>query len=136
MRVKLDPGAYLPERAHTTDAGLDIRLPHGGLVRAGQSRTFATGVHVELPEGTVGLLLPKSGLMVGHDILCFGVVDEGYSGQIMAHVFNHGPNDYEFAAGDKVTQLVVVPCRYEAVEIVGEISGGERRGAGFGSTGK
>lgn len=136
MRVKLDPGAYPPERAHTTDAGLDIRLPKGGLVRAGQSRTFATGVHVELPEGTVGLLLPKSGLMVAHDIMCFGVIDEGYTGEIMAHVINHGAVDYDFAAGDKVTQLVVVPCRYEAVEIVEEISGGERRGAGFGSTGK
>ena len=136
MRVKLDPGAYPPTRAHNTDAGLDIRLPKGGLVRAGQSRTFATGVYVELPEETVGLLLPKSGLMVGHDILCFGVVDEGYSGQIMAHVFNHGPNDYEFAAGDKVTQLVVVPCRYEAVEIVDEISRGDRGENGFGSSGK
>lgn len=133
MRVKLDPGAYPPTRAHHTDAGLDIRLPKGGLVRAGQSRTFATGVYVELPEGTVGLLLPKSGLMVGHDILCFGVVDVGYSGQIMAHVFNHGPNDYEFAAGDKVTQLVVVPCR---VEIVDEISRGDRGENGFGSSGK
>lgn len=136
MRVKLSPGAYPPTRAHDTDAGLDIRLPFGGLVRAGQSRTFATGVYVELPEGTVGLLLPKSGLMVGHDILCFGVVDEGYSGQIMAHVFNHGPNDYEFEAGDKVTQLVVVPCRYEAVEIVDKISRGDRGENGFGSSGK
>lgn len=136
MRVKLSPGAYPPTRAHDTDAGLDIRLPKGGLVRAGQSRTFATGVYVELPEGTVGLLLPKSGLMVGHDILCFGVVDVGYSGQIMAHVFNHGPNDYEFAAGDKVTQLVVVPCRYETVEIVDEICGGNRGQNGFGSSGK
>lgn len=136
MRVKLDRGAYPPERAYATDAGLDIRLPKGGLVRAGQSRTFRTGVHVELPEGTVGLLLPKSGLMAEYDITCFGVIDEGYTGEIMAHVFNHGAVDYEFAAGDKVTQLVVVPCRYEAVEIVGEISGGERRGAGFGSTGK
>ncbi len=136
MRVKLSPGAYPPTRAHDTDAGLDIRLPKGGLVRAGQSRTFATGVYVELPEGTVGLLLPKSGLMVDYDILCFGVVDEGYSGQIMAHVFNHGPNDYEFAAGDKVTQLVVVPCRYEAVEIVDKISRGDRGENGFGSSGK
>lgn len=136
MRVKLDPGAYPPERAHQTDAGLDILAPYGGLVRAGGSRTFHTGVHVELPAGTVGLLLPKSGLMTRYGITCFGVVDEGYTGQILAHMFNHGMTDYVFFPGDKLTQLVVVPCRYEDVEIVDEISGGERGENGFGSSGK
>ena len=135
MKIKIDAGAYVPERAHDTDAGMDIRLPNGGLVRAGQSRTFHTGVHVELPHGTFGLLLPKSGLML-HDVMCFGVVDEGYTGEILAHVFNHGPVDYEFGAGDKVTQFIVVPCRYETVEVVDEISGGERGENGFGSSGK
>lgn len=136
MKVKIELGAYPPERAHDLDAGLDIRLPKGGIVRARQSRSFHTGVHVELPNGTVGLLLPKSGLMTKYGILCFGVVDEGYSGEIVAHVFNHSADDYQFNAGQKVTQLVVVPVVREAVEIVDEISSGSRGEHGFGSSGK
>ena len=136
MKVKIEPGAYPPERAHELDAGLDIRLPKGGIVRVRQSRSFRTGVHVELPNGTVGLLLPKSGLMTKYGILCFGVVDEGYSGEIVAHVFNHSVDDYQFNAGQKVTQLVVVPVVREAVEIVDEISSGSRGEHGFGSSGK
>ena len=136
MRVKLSPCAYLPTRAHDTDAGLDIRLPFGGLVRAGQSRTFATGVYVELPEGTVGLLLPKSGLMVGHDIITFGVIDESYRGEIHVHVINVGPNDYEFHPGDKASQLLVMPVFYESIEVVNELSIGERGENGFGSSGR
>ena len=136
MKVKLEPGAFEPTRAHELDAGMDIKAYRGGLVRAGQSRSFRTGVHVQLPENTVGLILPKSGLMVHNNILCFGVVDEGYTGEVIAHVFNHGATDYEFSAGQKIAQMVVVPVVRETVEIVDEIDGGERGERGFGSSGK
>jgi len=144
MKVRLDTyiddngavrAAKAPTRAFPTDAGLDIYAMHGGIVRAGQTATFNTGVHVQLPEGTAGVMLPKSGLMVGHDILTFGVIDEGYSGEILVHMFNLGGTDYKVEPGDKITQMLVIPVRYEAAEIVGEISGGERGNNGFGSTG-
>lgn len=48
MRVKLDNGAKLPTRAFPTDAGLDIYALHDGVVRAGKSATFRTGVHIQL----------------------------------------------------------------------------------------
>lgn len=135
MRIKLDEGAFEPVRAHSTDAGLDLRAMRGGLVRAGQAATFHTGVHVELPAGTAGVLLPKSGLMTNRDIITFGVVDESYRGEVLVHMFNLGCEDYSVRAGDKISQMLVVPVRYEAVEIVNELSDGERGDAGFGSTG-
>jgi len=135
MRIKLDEGAFEPVRAHSTDAGLDLRAMRGGLVRAGQAATFHTGVHVELPTGTAGVLLPKSGLMTNRDIITFGVVDESYRGEVLVHMFNLGGEDYSVRAGDKISQMLVVPVRYEAVEIVNELSDGERGDAGFGSTG-
>ena len=49
MKVKLDHGAYLPERAHKTDAGLDIRAKDSQLVPAHGNAVFFTGVHVRLP---------------------------------------------------------------------------------------
>lgn len=136
MKVKLDDGAFEPKRAHATDAGLDLMAMHGGCVKAGQTATFHTGVHVELPKGTAGVLLPKSGLMTRHDIITFGVVDEPYRGEIMVHMFNFGNTDYTVNAGDKISQMLVIPARYEQVDIVEELSPGERGDAGFGSTGR
>lgn len=135
MRIKLDGGAFAPVRAHSTDAGLDLRAMHGGCVRAGQAATFRTGIHVELPEGTSGILLPKSGLMTKRDIITFGVVDESYRGEVLVRMFNLGDADYSVMAGDKISQMLVVPVRYELVEVVDELSDGERGNDGFGSTG-
>ena len=145
MRVKLDRYtdengmtrvAQCPSRAHDTDAGLDLYAMHGGLVRAHQAATFHTGVHVELPKGTAGILMPKSGMMTRHDLLTFGIVDEGYTGEILVHIFNCGGDDYSVRAGDKISQMLIVPVLYEPVEVVDEISGGDRAGNGFGSTGR
>lgn len=136
MKVMLDPGAYEPTRAHDTDAGLDIYAKDEVYVFPNDSAIFHTGVHVELPKGCAGLLVSKSGLNVKHDITNTGLIDEGYSGEIVVKLYNHGPRGHAFYAGDKISQLVIIPVRYEPVEIVDSISGGERGDNGFGSTGR
>lgn len=136
MKIKLQPGAITPTRAHPTDAGLDLYAMHGGCVKAGQTATFHTGVHVQLPEGTAGVLLPKSGLMVNKDILTFGLVDEPYRGEIMVHMFNFGGDDYTVHAGDKISQMIITSAMYEPVEIVDELTDSDRGADGFGSSGR
>ena len=136
MRIRVEKGAFPPLRMHPTDAGLDIRAMYGGVVPAGKSAVFHTGVHVEQPKQTAGLCVSKSGLMLRHDITSSGLIDEGYDGEVMVKLFNHGVRDYIVNPGDKITQLVVIPVLYEPVEIVDSIHGGERGGAGFGSTGR
>lgn len=136
MKIKLDQGAYMPERAHTTDAGLDLRTPIGFSIEPGCSAVIDTGVHIQLPPGTVGMLKSKSGLNVNYGILCEGVIDEGYTGSIVAKLYNHGQYTAFFSAGEKITQLVVLPCIYVEPEEVEAVSGGERGDNGFGSTGK
>lgn len=64
MKIKLDFGAYMPVRAHCTDAGADLRSPVDALVPAGGSCVIDTGVHIQLPHGHVGMLKSKSGLNV------------------------------------------------------------------------
>jgi len=136
VKVKLDAGAFEPTRAHETDAGLDIRAVSDGIVRAHQSATFHTGVHVQLPHEIMGDIRPKSGLMFHHDLLTFGTVDEGFRGEVMVHIFNLGDRDYSVHRGDKIAQLVTTKVVYEPVEIADEINGGERGDSGFGSTGR
>lgn len=137
MKIKLDEGAFPPVRAHDTDAGLDLRAIRNARVPAHGSALIGTGVHVQLPKGTAGLLVSKSGLNTKHDLTSTGLVDEGYSGEIMVKLYNHGEDSYQVNAGDKITQLVIIPVRYEDVELVDDLGEcGERGDSGFGSTGR
>lgn len=136
MRVKLDEGAYEPVRAHYTDAGLDIRSRETKTIFPHSAEVFHTGVHIELPKGTAGVLVSKSGLNVMSDITSTGLLDEGYTGEVHVKLYNHGDHHYKVRAGDKISQLVIVPVYYEPVEIVDEIQGGDRGDNGFGSTGR
>lgn len=136
MKIKLDKGAIIPTRAHDTDAGLDIYSPAFIWIPAHGSAVIQTGVHVQLPEGCAGLLVSKSGLNVKHDITSTGLIDEGYTGEIAVKLYNHSDQNYAICTGDKISQLVVIPVRYEPVKIVDALEGGERGDNGFGSTGR
>lgn len=136
MEIMLDDGAYMPSRGHRTDAGLDLRTTKAVTVPAYGSVIVDTGVHVALPHGCAGLLVSKSGLNVKHDITSTGLIDEGYTGSIVVKLYNHGGEDHEFEAGDKVTQLVVMPVVCEPLEQVSALNPSERGDNGFGSTGR
>ena len=139
MKVKLDYGAYMPERAHSTDAGLDIKAPNTKdvfIIKARGSATIKTGVHIQLPKGTAGLLVSKSGLNVKFDITSTGLIDEGYTGEIDVKLYNHGDEDFYVYPGYKISQLVIIPVLYEPVELVDELDESERGANGFGSTGR
>lgn len=136
MEIMLDNGAHMPSRAHVTDAGLDLRTPKAVTVPAYGSVVVDTGVHVALPHGCAGLIVSKSGLNVRHDITSTGLIDEGYTGSIVVKLYNHGGEDHEFEAGDKVTQLVVMPVVREPLEQVSAFNPSERGDNGFGSTGR
>lgn len=136
MKIKLDRGAFIPMRAHGTDAGADLRSPVDTVVPASGSRVIDTGVHIQLPHGYVGMLKSKSGMNVKHDITSEGVIDEGYTGSIKVKLYNHSHEPYIIERGDKITQLVILPCEYVKFDLVDYLEDSERGGDGFGSTGK
>ena len=136
VNVKLDPGAFMPERAHRTDAGADIRTPIDFIIMPGEGFIVGTGVHVETPPGCVSMLKSKSGLNVNHGIVSEGVIDEGYDGEIIVKLYNHGNRAKSFKRGDKITQLVIMPVHYPTFEEADSIGSGDRGSSGFGSTGK
>lgn len=136
MKIKLDKGAFMPMRAHDTDAGADLRSPTGAVVPAKGSFVIDTGVHIQLPHGYVGMLKSKSGLNVKYDITSEGVIDEGYTGPIKVKLYNNSYSPYFIDRGDKITQLVIVPCEYVDFDLVDDLDDSERGDGGFGSTGK
>ena len=136
MKIKLDRGAFIPTRAHGTDAGADLRSPIDTVVPSRSSCVIDTGVHIQLPRGYVGMLKSKSGMNVKHDITSEGVIDEGYTGAIKVKLYNHSEKDYVIERGDKITQLVILPCEYVDFDVVDKLDDSERGGEGFGSTGR
>lgn len=136
FKLDAEKGALLPVRAHATDAGADILSPRSFLLAARSSAIIRTGVHVELPHETVGMLKSKSGLNIFHDIVGEGVIDEGFDGEIVVKLYNLGNEPYQFERGDKIIQLVVMPVHYPQIVEAEKIDGGERGDAGYGSTGR
>lgn len=133
INIMLEDGAKAPERAYPTDAGADLFANEEVVIPKGEYRNIKTGVHIELPHGYFGLIASKSGLNSKHGITSRGIIDEGYSGEIMAILQNIGP-DYKVKKGDKITQLLIIPCVY-AEFVESNVSAGERGDNGFGSTG-
>lgn len=136
LKVMLDPGAKMPTRAHKTDAGLDLYSRENVRINAGNSCTFDTGVHIEIPAGFVGMVKSKSGLNVKHGCTSEGVIDAGYTGSIAVKLYNNGYQPIFIEAGQKISQLVILPIITPELEQVGSLEETDRGSGGFGSTGK
>lgn len=136
MKVKLDPGAIMPTRAHDTDAGLDLYAINPAFIPPHGSAVFDTGVHIELPPNTVGMLKSKSGLNVKYGLTSEGVIDEGYTGSIAVKLYNHSDSPYVVEAGDKISQLVIMPIIRPTLTVVDSLEETERGTGGFGSSGR
>lgn len=153
IKIKLDDGAFAPESAHAADAGYDLFatrdfvVPKTSAETAGYDGWYVgsaaigyaihdTGVHVEIPEGYVGFLKSKSGLNVKFGLTGEGVIDSGYTGSIVAKLYNHTAKDVVFKRGDKIIQLVLLPIIKPDIEIVDSLEETERGDNGFGSTGR
>lgn len=136
MKIKIDEYGFMPNRAHDTDAGLDLRSPIDCVVPAHESAVIDTGVHMELPKDTAGLVVSKSGLNTNHDITSTGLVDEAYTGSIRIKLYNHGNEDYLVKRGDKISQVMIVPVLKPDFELVDQLEETERGDNGFGSTGR
>lgn len=142
MKVMLEPGAKMPTRAHKADAGLDLYSPCDAVVfprwKNGMKNSVVidTGVHVQIPEGYVGDIDSKSGLMMHHNIITAGTIDSGYTGSIRVKLFNLGNDIVHIEEGQKIAQLVLKKIITPDLEWVDSLEATDRGNNGFGSTGK
>lgn len=136
MKIMLDKDAKMPTRAYETDAGLDLYAMEDQTILPGGSAVFDTGVHIELPPNTVGMVKSKSGLNVRWGLVSEGVIDVGYTGSIKVKLYNHSRNRYEVKKGDKISQLVILPILTPELELVKKLDVNGRGDNGFGSSGR
>lgn len=133
---KLHSDAVIPKYAKPGDAGLDL-VATQIISQDTQQVTYGTGLAIEIPEGYVGLIFPRSSIRKYELALSnsVGVIDSGYRGEIQATFNTRYYGEIVYKKGDKIAQLIIIP--YPQVELYesDELSESERGSGGFGSTG-
>jgi dUTP pyrophosphatase len=135
--TKLSAGSFLPTYGSEYAAGLDLYSPVNGTVQPLQRLLVPLDVSIELPKGTFGHILPRSGLALKSGIhVGAGVIDEDYRGNVGVLLFNLGDKPYNFSAGDRIAQMVVKKCERVSVVEKEQLDESSRGSGGFGSSGK
>ncbi len=132
---KLDSRARLPFRAHPTDSGADLFALERTIIPAHSIQKVRTGIAIELPDNTSGIIWGKSSVESKGIKAMAGLVDAPYRGELLVCMYNLNETEFVFEAGQKVAQLVVLPTLYPSFEEAEELSDTSRGTGGFGSTG-
>lgn len=136
---KLNDVAVIPSYSKPGDAGMDLTAISKEVVDKGEYGyiSYDFGLSLEIPEGYVGLIFPRSSCSNTGAILSnsVGVIDSSYRGSISAR-FKQIKGTKEYEVGDRVAQLIIVPYPQITFEEVEELDETERGTGGYGSTGK
>lgn len=141
----LNRTAQLPTRGSSNSAGLDLYANFEGTefqqlgyqdIKGNERANIRTGVAVEIPEGYFGWLASRSGLAkkLGGNLLA-GVIDNDYRGELVVIMQNHSLETFRINQGDRIGQLVIIPCLILEPIAVDELNATVRGAEGFGSTG-
>lgn len=138
---RLTQSAQMPTKAHATDAGYDLYADNSEICVADGLANYGTGIAVEIPQGYVGLVFPRSSICHKHLQLSnsVGVIDSGYRGEIKAkfNLINDGSGHFEvYKIGERIAQLIIMPYPEVTFEEVDELSDSDRGTGGYGSSGK
>lgn len=135
---KLSSHAIIPTYAHPDDAGADLYSIENFVLVGGARHLTGTGVAIEIPQGYVGLVHPRSGLAHKHGISIVnapGTIDSTYRGEIKVNLINLTPSPVRISAGDRIAQIVFQKYSTALFVEVEEIESTERGENGHGSSG-
>jgi dUTP pyrophosphatase len=137
LEIRVSGEGELPAYSSEGAAGADLHAAEDVTLAAGARAAVATGLHLEIPVGHVGLIWPRSGLAVRHGLdTLAGVIDSDYRGEVRVVLVNHGPETVRLARGDRIAQLLVQRVERGAFMRVDSLVESERGQGGFGSTGR
>ena len=143
LRIKvktLKDGAVIPTRGSALAAGYDLYacLTESVTVASGQTVPVGTGLAMELPEGWFAAIFARSGLAVKKGLRpanCVGVCDADYRGEYIVPLYNDSDLPRTVTHGERIAQMVLLPCRTLDFELSDELGDTGRGQGGFGSTG-
>ncbi len=133
---KLKDGATLPKYAKEGDVGLDMYAMETVTIAPMEHHRLWHGFALEFPTGYAAIVKDKSSISKAGLHTMGGVFDAGYRGEYNTHLVNLSDKPYTIEAGDKVSQLVILPVAIAEIEETDTLSESERGDTGFGSSGK
>ena len=140
LPIKLEEGAKVPTYAHDTDAAADLyALEDTNLNAHTYGNKIRTGVSIQLPEGWVAMIFPRSSIGAKTPFRLsnsVGIIDSGYRGELGVLYDNTSNDDMYIGKGERIAQLLVMPSYRFQPEVVETLEGSDRGEGGFGSTGK
>jgi len=130
---KLGKDATMPKRVTPGSAGLDLYASKKKTVPTNSTVLIDTDLAVEIPEGYVGIIKVNSGIAVRDNVTeNAGVIDSDYRGHLKVAIANISADPLKVLKGDRIGQLLIVPCWVGDPEEVEELSSTERGEKGFG----
>lgn len=140
MTVDIAAGAKVPTFAHDTDAAADLYAMAEQVIPAhSYGNKIGTGVKIQLPEGWLAMILPRSSMGTKTPLRLsnsVGLIDSGYRGELGVLYDNTSDEDYKINAGDRIAQLLVMPSYRFKAEVVDVLADSDRGETGFGDSGK
>ena len=138
---KLKEGAALPTRGSDLAAGSELYacLTESVTIAPGRTVPVGTGLAMELPAGWFAAIFARSGLAMKKGLRpanCVGVCDADYRGEYIVPLYNDSGEPRTVENGERIAQMILLPCRTLTFELSGELGDTDRGAAGFGSTGK
>ncbi len=133
----ISPNGKVPSQKHASDIGYDISSSNDVTLKSNEVTLVNTGIGISLPQQCAGFVLPRSGLSTKHKITLInspGLIDPGYTGELLVPLMNYGNNDYDIKAGDRIAQLVLVNTHGVDFKVVDSLPETDRSSGGFGST--
>jgi dUTP pyrophosphatase len=159
---KLVPEAKTPFKKIDVDAGFDLFAT--SITETPDFIQYNTGIAVEIPEGYVGLVFPRSSV-TKYDLMlknCVGVIDASYRGEIMCRFARIPSTEFkdllmwtedkkkeikgrieivwnlekQYEVGERVAQIVFLELPKITLVETEELSDTQRGSGGFGHTGK
>ena len=138
IEIKLiSPNGKIPSQKYDSDIGYDISASENITLKSNEVTLVNTGLAINLPKQCAGFVLPRSGLSTKHKITLInspGLIDPGYTGELLIPLINHSDSDYEIKSGDRIAQLVLINTHSVDFKIVNTLPESDRSSGGFGST--
>lgn len=136
--IEVDDLRLMPTKKHSVDAGWDLRTPKEIILQPGWDIKIDTGVRMEIPEGYMGMVVPRSGLGTKGMVIknTVGVIDSLYRGNIIVNIVNKSKdNILNIEEFGRFAQIVIVPVLLDELVVVDKISDTARGTDGFGASG-
>jgi len=137
IKVKLlKKGIEIPEYSLASDVGFDLRSSENVSLEPYEQKTIKTGIALEIPEGHVGLIRDRAGIVTKMGVhTAAGTFDPAYRGEISVVMINFGEEEVEIEEGMRIAQMLIIPVKRVEIKKVDKLSSTDRGEKSFGSTG-